>query len=142
MATYCTQRGALLVEALVAIVVFSVGVLGNVALHAQAMRHVGEAHYRSEAAALAQSVLARMWAEDPAGLAARYGDGHGTGYDAFAGLARRLPGAQLSGNAPEVRIEAGPSAASRRVTVVLRWQAPGESAPHRHATTAIMGGNG
>lgn len=142
MVTSRRQRGALLVEALVAIVVLSVGVLGSVALHAQAMRHVGEARCRSEAAALAQSLIARMWAEDPGALAERYADEHGTGRDDFAALARRLPGTQLPGNAPEVRVEAGPSSASRRVTIVLRWQQPGESAPHRYVTTAVVGGNG
>jgi G3E family GTPase len=65
------QRGALLLEALIAIVVFSVGVLGCIALQAHAIRHVQGAQYRSEATHLVEALIGRMWAEDPAALAAR-----------------------------------------------------------------------
>jgi type IV pilus assembly protein PilV len=134
-------RGAFVVEALTAIAVFSVGVLGNVALQAQAIRHLDDAHNRSEAAHLAQALVGRMWGEDPAGIAARYAQPDGTGYAAFARLARRLPGAHIAGNAAEIRVEPGPGAGSRQVTVVLHWQLPGEAAPHRHSLTAVVGHN-
>jgi type IV pilus assembly protein PilV len=137
-----TQRGALLLEALMAVAVFSIGVLGIVGLHAQAIRHVHAAHCRSEAAHLVQALIGRMWAEDPATLAARYdASADGEGYVAFSRLARRLPGADMTGNAPEVRIESGPVLSSRKVTVAVHWQLPGETAAHRHGTTAVIGHN-
>jgi hypothetical protein len=83
-----------------------------------------------------------MWAEDPAALAARYdATMGGDGYVAFSRLALRLPGAGIAGNAPDVRIEPGPVPSSRKVTVAVHWQLPGEPAAHRHGTTAVIGHN-
>jgi len=136
------QRGALLLDALTAIAVFSIGVLGNVNLHAQAIRHVNDAHCRSEAAHLVQALVGRMWAEDPAVLAARYDTrAGGEGYAAFSRLAMRLPGAEIAGNAPEVHVEPGPTPSSRKVTVAVHWQWPGESTAHRYGTTAVISYN-
>ena len=132
----------LLLEALSAIAVFSIGVLANVALLAQAFRQVNDAQYRSEAAALAHALIGRMWADNPATLAARYdAQTGGDGYTAFARLALRLPGAQIAGNAPEVRVESGPTATSRRVNVAVHWQMPGEPLAHHYRALAVIGQN-
>ena len=135
------QRGALVLEALTAVAVFSFGVLGTLALHAQAMRAIDDARYRTEAVNLAQTLIATMWASDAATLASRYSGAGGEGYAAFARLARRLPGTELPGNAPIVSVDAGPSAASRRVKVTLRWQMPAESVARRYDAIAIIGGD-
>jgi type IV pilus assembly protein PilV len=136
------QRGMMLLEALIAIAVFSIGVLGNVALHAQAIRHVHAAQCRSEATHLVQALIGRMWAEDPAALAARYdATVGGDGYVEFARATRRLPGASTPGNAPDVRVEPGPAPSSRKVTVAVHWQLPGEPVAHRHGATAVIGQN-
>jgi type IV pilus assembly protein PilV len=135
------QRGALVLEALVAIAVFAIGVLGTIALHGRAIGHIDDARYRGEAARLAQSLIGTMWAEDPSGLASRYDRERGDGYAAFARLARRLPGADLAGNAPDVRVASGPSAASRTVSVIVHWERPGAAARHRYAATAVIGRN-
>ena len=128
-----------MLEALAAIAVFSIGVLGVLALIARSMGSVDDARHREEAARLAASLIGAMWAEDPSALAARYDRaGGGTGYADFARRARRLPGADVDANAPEVRVEAGPSAASRTVSVTLYWQRPGAPSRHRYAATAVV----
>ncbi len=136
------QRGLLLIEALTAILVFSVGVLATVALQAKAFRHIEEAQSRGEAIHLADSLIARMWADDPGPLAARYDSaGGGAGFREFAALALRLPGATMPGNAPEVRVAPGPSTSSKSVTVTLHWQMPGDTQTHRYAAAATIGRN-
>ena len=137
-----TQRGALLLDAVAAIAVFAIGSLGCITLQAHAIRHVHAGHCRSEAAHLVQALVGRMRAEDPAALAARY-DARtgGAGYTAFSRLALRLPGADNPGNAPELRVEQGPAPGSRRVTVGVHWQLPGEPVAHRHGATVVIGGN-
>ncbi len=133
-----------MLEALAAIAVFSIGVLGMLALIARSMGHVDDARHREEAARLAASLIGAMWAEDPSALAVRYdsaGAGGGAGYADFARRARRLPGADVEANAPEVRVEGGPSAASRTVSVTLYWQRPGAASRHRYAATAIVARN-
>jgi type IV pilus assembly protein PilV len=136
------QRGLLLIEALTAILLFSAGVLGTIALHAQAIRHIDEAQSRGEAIHLADSLIARMWADDPGSLAERYASAPGgPGFREFSTLALRLPGAAMQGNGPEVRVVAGPSASSRTVTVTLHWQMPGDAQSHRYAASATIGRN-
>jgi type IV pilus assembly protein PilV len=140
MRSYDTQRGALVLEALAAVCVFSLGVLGTLALQAQAMRSVDAARYRAEAASLAQTLLAMMATADAATLAARYSSsGAGEGYAAFVRLARRLPGADRSGNEPVVNVSAGPSNASRRVAITLYWQLPDDVTRRRHDIAAVVG---
>jgi type IV pilus assembly protein PilV len=135
-----TQCGALLLDALAAIAIFSIGVLGNVALQAQALRHVHAAQCRSEAVGLVHALVGRMSAEDPATLAGRYdAQAGGEGYAAFSRQVLRLPGADRPGNAPEVRVEPGPAPASRKVSVAVRWQLPGEPAAHRYGAVAVFG---
>jgi type IV pilus assembly protein PilV len=129
-------------EALTAVAVFSIGVLATIALHARSLGHVDDARCRGEAERLAHTLIATMWATDPASLAARYGsDRNGDGYAEFVRLARRLRGADTPANAPEVRIADGPAAASRSVSIVVYWQAPGAAIRHRYAVTAAIGRN-
>jgi hypothetical protein len=54
---------------------------------------------------------------------------------------RRLPGADVEANAPDVRVAGGPSAASRTVSVTVHWQRPGAPARHHYAATAVIGRN-
>ncbi len=129
-----------MLEALIGILIFSFGVLGVVGLQAQSIRHINDAQYRGEAVYLANSVIAAMWADNPATLAAKYQDG-GAGYDAFAQRAAELPGGDT--NKPKITVAQGPSASSSLVTVQVFWLLPGEPAANRHnyTTTAVVGLN-
>jgi type IV pilus assembly protein PilV len=141
------QRGLMLLEVLVAVMVFSIGILGIVGLQAASIRHVNDAQYRGEAIFLANALVSQMWADDrtatnPTYLDATYGDsGSGTGYAAFKEMVRRLPGADLSGNAPVVKVAPGPTPTSNVVTVTVFWQLPGEQAAHNFSTSAVIGRN-
>ena len=143
MAPACSRRavrGALLIESLVAATVFAVGILGTVAYQAAAMREIDAARDRSLAVALTLALVARMRAEGPAGLDARYGAG-GEGAAAFARLARALPGGERADNAPSIRVAPGPSAGSRTVTTTVRWQRPDSRGAHRFVASAVIGTN-
>jgi len=141
------QRGVMLLEVLIAVMVFSIGILGIVGLQSASIRHVNDAQYRGEAVFLANALVSQMWADDrtssdPTYLDATYGDGgSGTGYAAFKEMVRRLPGTDLSGNAPTVKVAAGPTPTSSVVTVTVFWQMPGEPAAHNFATSAVIGRN-
>jgi type IV pilus assembly protein PilV len=58
---YGKQGGVMLLEALIAILIFSVGILAIVGMQATAIQDMGEAKYRTEAAFLANRVIADMW---------------------------------------------------------------------------------
>ena len=88
----------------------------------------------------------KAWTADQsqwmAALAARYGtQAGGEGYVALARQALRLPGGNRATNAPDVRVVPGPTPSSRTVTVVVRWQLPGEPVVHRYGATAVIGAN-
>ena len=64
--------GSTLVEVLVAMVVFGVGVIGFVAMQLKSIEVVNDAYYRSQAIAIAQDVIERIKA-NPAGWPDHYG---------------------------------------------------------------------
>ena len=64
-----SQRGSMLLEALIAILLFSMGILGLMGLQAIALKNTADAKYRTEAAFLANQIIGQMWADNPANLA-------------------------------------------------------------------------
>ena len=62
-ASPATQRGSTLLESLIAILVFSFGVLGMVGLQAASIKSISEAKYRTDASFLANELIGQMWAE-------------------------------------------------------------------------------
>src|ERR1700686_5937455 len=67
-----TQRGAFLLEALIGILIFSLGVLGIVGLQARAIRFTNDAEFRAEAMYLANSLISQMWTDNRALLKTKY----------------------------------------------------------------------
>jgi type IV pilus assembly protein PilV len=114
-----TQSGGFLLEALIGVLIFSFGILGIVGLQAQSLRHTGDAEYRAEATYLANSLISKMWTDDPGVLKAKYDStvGTGAGYVAFKGDAATLPGG--AANVPIVLVDPPAPAASS----VSRWPA-------------------
>jgi type IV pilus assembly protein PilV len=56
-------KGAALIEALVGILIFSIGILGLVGLQATMTRAQGAAKYRADAAYLSSEVIGAMWVD-------------------------------------------------------------------------------
>ena len=121
--------GSTLVEGLLAIAVFSVGLVGLLTLLSGAMVDGANAQYRSEAGLLASDLVGRMWTGDRsrAGLQRRFGEPDSAEYDDWRRRVQAvLPGVTDAANAPQVRI-----GEQRDVTITLGWQAPGEATPHQ-----------
>jgi type IV pilus assembly protein PilV len=137
-----TLRGAFLLEALIALLIFSFGLLAMAALHGKAVRHFNEAQFRSDAAEMAQATLANMRALDAATLATRFDSStHGIGWLALLDQAKRLPGVTDTHNVPSLQIIDGPTTTSRQVTLDVFWQTPGDGIVHRYDASAIIGRN-
>jgi type IV pilus assembly protein PilV len=58
-----TSGGSVLLEALVGILIFSIGILALVAMQAESIRNTTEAKYRNDASYLANQIIGRMWAD-------------------------------------------------------------------------------
>jgi type IV pilus assembly protein PilV len=134
-----TMGGAFLVEALVAVLVFSIAAAGVFSVLASATHASTNALMRAAATDLAASTIAHMSVEDLSTLAGRYDPAvPGTGYRTVAALAKRLPGVTDTRNLPLVAIDGGSSAASRRVAITVFWQLPDETRPHRASMTSVI----
>ena len=143
-----TQRGAFLLEALIGILIFSLGVLGIVGLQARAIRFTNDAEFRAEAMYLANSLISQMWTDNRSQLKNKYDSVvGGAGYTAFkAKVHTALAGATIFPE-PIVNVD-GPlplpqanSATSNVVQVKIFWQMPGDpvSLTHNYSTTGVIG---
>jgi type IV pilus assembly protein PilV len=126
------QAGSMLLEAFIAILIFSMGVLAIVGMQASAVKTSADAKYRSEASLLANELIGQMWVSDrtTATLQANFQSGGGTpnAYTAwYAGFNDANPGPSIlpgsSANPPTVTIQ--PTGV---VTVQVFWLAPNEPA--------------
>jgi type IV pilus assembly protein PilV len=58
-----SERGVVLLEALIAILIFSIGILGAVGLQAAMIKSTADAKYRAEASYIVQQRLGAMWVD-------------------------------------------------------------------------------
>jgi type IV pilus assembly protein PilV len=134
-----SMQGAMLIEALVAILVFSIGILGLVGLQGTAVNQSSDARYRFEAAQLADQVIGEMWTSDRtlANLQTKFNTcataATCTGYTNWATVvAARLPGVALGGlTKPTVNVDA-----SGIVVVSIYWRAPSDDSAHQYSFEA------
>ena len=63
MRTSKSQGGVILIEALIGILIFSIGILALIGMQAAAMKNTTDAKYRSEAAFLANQIIGQMWVD-------------------------------------------------------------------------------
>jgi type IV pilus assembly protein PilV len=113
----------MLLEALISILLFALGILAVVGLQAFSIRASTDSVYRSEASFLANQVISQMWSDDKTTLAANYATGAAK-YSAWKDIVvGKLPGATT--NPPTITVDA-----SNVVTVNVRWLVPGEAAAH------------
>lgn len=114
------QQGIVLLEALIAILIFSFGILALVGLQAAMLKNTDDAKYRSEASYIAQQQLGFMWA-NPDNLSTFVGT---------TDISARLPNGSVTIAQP----------ATSRVSITVNWQVPGQD-PHQYvANTYVLKG--
>jgi type IV pilus assembly protein PilV len=131
------QTGAMLLEALISILIFSIGILAIVGLQTISVKQAGDAKYRSDASQLASSLIGQMWTTDQsqATLLTNFQTG-GSAYNQWLqDVADKLPGVSgVAANQPTVNITgvSAPSSlssiASNKVTIKIHWATPAETA--------------
>ena len=128
----------MLLEALIGLLIFSVGILAVIGLQALSIKSVADAKYRADAAMLANELIGNVWTNSKSlgTLQGAYNSPSGTYYATWmANVQNELPGVTATANAPTVAVSqvAAGGLNSIRVAVTVRWQAPGESA-HSYST--------
>ena len=115
------QQGVVLLETLVAVLIFSFAVLGIVGLQASMVKNTSEAKYRADASYIAQQRIGAIWA-DPAN-AANY-------IEANTDISNLLP----SGSRSVTLL------GTNQYQVTVTWQAPGEAMHSLTTVATIVGG--
>lgn len=138
------QAGFTLIEGMVSILIFSIGVLALVGLQSTSVGQAAQAQYRSDASMLANELIGQMWAgenmpgtADPATFLTQLPIAYGAGTAPItawsARVAAALPG--TAANPPTVTF-----GANGQVTVRIWWRAPNEPAtqPAHNFTTVTQ----
>ena len=120
-----SQSGVMLIEALIGILIFSIGILALIGMQATAMRNTTDARYRSEAAFLATQIIGQMWV-DRANLASYANAGYPPRDKWVSQVGATLPGIPTDAPAPSITV-----GANNEVTVTIQWRQPGETQTRR-----------
>ena len=130
------QEGVMLIEALIGILIFSIGILALIGMQGTAVKNTTDARFRSEASYLANTITSQMRL-DMANIDS-YRDGSPGNYEPRTRwrlqVEAALPGIDVAGNqrVPTIDLQPGPTFAgdpspSQRATVTVFWLQPGET---------------
>ncbi len=115
------QQGVVLLEALIAILIFSMGILALVGLQAAMLKSASDSKYRADASYIAQQRIGQIWS-DPDNAATYVEPNPGTDISALLPSGRRIV-----------------TQAAGQFTITVTWQAPGEG-QHNFTTFASIAG--
>ncbi|MEP7155321.1 MAG: pilus assembly protein PilV [Betaproteobacteria bacterium] len=135
MTNRARQSGVMLIEALVGMLIFLIGVLALMGMQAAALSNTTQAKYRSDAALFAGQIVSQMWS-DPANIPSYAYLTGGTSPNAnvnvwVARISNTLPGTTAAVNPPVIRVSALVNG-GYDIDVTVRWQAPNETAATGH----------
>jgi type IV pilus assembly protein PilV len=131
------QGGATLLEAMIGILIFSLGILALVGMQALAIKQVSDAKYRADASFYANQIIGEMWVNRTNLVNYAYAGGGGPPAalaNWVSAVQNGLPGITAAVNQPTVAV------AGTTVTVTVFWQPPAATGPHRHVTIAYING--
>ncbi|MGA8031393.1 MAG: hypothetical protein WCB48_03290 [Casimicrobiaceae bacterium] len=114
-----SDGGYVLLEVLISILLFSLGVLGLITIQANAVQAAGEANMRAEAVFAANEITGRMWV-DRSNLASY------AGTTSVAALPNGQAAVTVNGAA---------------VSVTVTWRPPGATANRQYTTVDTLMGN-
>lgn len=138
------QTGSMLLEGLIAILIFSMGILALMGLQVSAFNTMSESKYRSDASYLANQIIGQIWADrsnlasyacNPCKSAA---NGNATTQAWVTQIqtgTSRLPGVSDSANQPQIVLD---PATGNQVQVRIFWRAPNATAQRNHLVVAYV----
>lgn len=127
------QKGVVIIEALVAILIFSVGVLGIVGMQANMVKNTSESKYRADAGYIAQQIIGGFWSH-PDNLPPDGGPPTTEANIAALGITD-IDMASVTTMLPNGTLLV--ERTGDRYDVTITWQQPGE-APHNFVTSASI----
>ncbi len=157
-ATTAASRGFSLIESLVAMAIFSLGVLGLIGMYSTAVSTVTDSQFRAEAAAYANELMGTIWSSVPRPQASGYEvdlatlgqfqtNATGTDCGSFSGsvsvhpavaawkarLATAAAGLPKAGLDTHHQVVVDTAVGTfNRVRITVCWQGPRDASPHRY----------
>lgn len=131
----------MLLEALIGVVIFALGILALIGLQSTAIKDANEAKYRSDASFLTNRVIGDLWLADKtalAGFAGTYSATSNAGSawaDAATDPLTGLPNGSIDVVVNVINDATGE--VRNEVVVTVTWQAPG-STPHNFTQRAVI----
>lgn len=126
------NKGFYTIEAIIAIIVFLVGVLGVVQIQTNTIQAVSDAQYRTNASYLADSIIGQMWVDRPNMTTYEPGNPN---YDLWLSeVTASMPG--VAANPPEITFTN--TASGTRVNVVISWSDPSTGNVSRHVAESLI----
>jgi type IV pilus assembly protein PilV len=132
------QEGVVLLEALLGIFIFSIGILALIGMQAVAVKNTIEAQYRTEAGFLANELIGQIWVSNasPAAFNTATSCTAAPCTTWVAKVQAMMPNA-TGALAPSIVV------VGNQVTVTVSWQKAGETSSHNHQVVAqIVGASG
>jgi type IV pilus assembly protein PilV len=128
-----SQQGVMLIEALVAILIFTLGIIALMGLQANSIVQVSQAKYRTDASYLANQIVGKMWV-DQSNMSLYTSPSYPGRTDWDALVAATLPaGTATIGVAP-----VPPSIVPSLVTVTIQWKQPEDVVTRRYVAVANL----
>ena len=126
------QKGVVLIEALIGILIFSIGILALIGLQAVAIKNTVDSQNRIEAGFLVNEIVSRMWTTNanPSTYAFSSGTPSNTTLQTWVTkVGNTMPGVNSTAFTTSTGTGTSPSIAltGNRVTVTVYWKAPGEA---------------
>jgi len=135
------QGGVMLLEAMIGILIFSLGVLALVAMQAVSISNVSNAQYRSEAAFLANEIISQAWVDrGPAGVnipTYRWPGGNSRVAAWVVKVNALLPQSNIYPPTITVNPILGINA-GREMIVTIQWKAPDALTPSNHVAIGYV----
>ena len=127
------QKGFFVVEAIVAIFVFVVGILGVLKVQTDSIAATSESYYRIQAAFFAENIVGQMTLDK--NNIASYADGSSEEYKLWLEqLNKALPKSDL--NLPEIKVQ--DVGTTKLVDVIIYWQKPLDSEVSKFKTQTTI----
>ena len=135
-------RGSALLEGLLAVLIFSIGVLALIGMQANSINAVSESKYRTDAAFLANQLIGQMWVAAPTSLPNYAYSGSGNANVVLtswlAQVNATLPDASANPSIVAVVSSVLGSGTQYTVTVTIRYRPPKSTTVHRFTSTAVV----
>jgi type IV pilus assembly protein PilV len=126
-------RGAALIEALVGILIFSIGILGLVGLQAAMTRAQGAAKFRADAAYLSSEIIGAMWADRPNLASYATAPSSACTYQRCADWVNKV-----KTGLPQGQVELSPVVSTGAVSLTMTWTSTNEGTRSYALSTSVQ----